>query len=746
MANYTRWRDAALAIALASCAAAQTFAQSAAPAVTSSDAGLQEIIVTAERHEESAQKAPLTIQVLGADQVKQSGLTAVTDLSKLTTGLEIGVGGGSTQLFIRGVGDFSFDARANPGVAFNVDGVYVGRSDGLAGNFYDISRVEVLKGPQGTLYGRNANGGSINVITNEPRLGETSGEFNESVGNYGLFEESGAINVPIGETLAIRTAFNVVNRRGYLSDGTDDDVEQSGRIRLKWQPSDDIRVLLNTDYSHIGGDNGGYTYLPQRPGSSPWEGVGDPAAIAYRDQLRPPLFLGPLLDPTVPDTSLDAKLWNVSGQIDWNLGFANLTLLPAYRYYDTYSNAYLGFNYIQPDNGHQDSFEARLGNSSEALTWVVGTYYFRDSDLASSTVFNSNIIQNTLFDFDSKTTAYAGFGQATLRVIDGLRLIGGLRYTYEQRSLDGIYVDNRPAPYGPGVGTILEKFPGHINFNGTTYKAGIEYDLATENLLYLTVSTGFKAGGLNATVAPEATYQPEKLRSVELGSRNRFLDDRLQINASLYHWNYSNLQDQRITFDPTQTINLVTFNVGDATIKGATLDVVAKATRADTLSASVEYADSRYDSFRVQVPTALAFPGAIGCPGSISGSYTVSNCSGYQVARVPLWTGLLAYDHAFQLPNDATLKLAGSMKSSSSRWLATDFVESERAAAYSVFDANLIFTPASNRYSVGAFVRNIGDRAYYTGGFEHPFIPGLFAANIAAPRTFGMQASIRFGN
>jgi iron complex outermembrane receptor protein len=746
MVHYTPPRAVASVIISLFMAASYALAQSTTPASTSSDAGLQEIIVTAERHEESAQKAPLTIQVLSADQVKQSGLTAVTDLSKLTTGLEIGVGGGSTQLFIRGVGDFSFDARANPGVAFNVDGVYVGRSDGLAGNFYDISRVEVLKGPQGTLYGRNANGGSINVITNEPHLNERSGEFNEKVGNYGLFQESGTVNIPFGETLAVRTAFNIVHRKGYLSDGTDDDVEQSGRIRLKWQPSEDIRVLLNTDYSHIGGNNGGYTYLPRRPGSSPWKGVGDPAAIAYRDLPRAPLLLGPLLDPTVPDTSLDAKLWNLSGQLDWNLGFAELTLLPAYRYYDTDSNAYLGFNYIQPDKGHQDSFEARLGNSSEVLTWVVGTYYYQDTDHASSTVFNSNIIQNTFFDFDSKTVAYAGFGQATVRVADGLRLIGGLRYTYEKRSLDGTYVDNRPAPYGPGVGTILEKFPGHINFNGTTYKAGIEYDLAAENLLFLTVSTGFKAGGLNATVAPEATYQPEKLKSIELGSRNRFLDDRLQVNAGLYHWSYSNLQDQRITFDPTQTINLVTFNVGDATIKGATLDIVAKATRADTFSVSAEYADSRYDSFKVQVPTALAFPGAIGCPAGISGNYTVYNCSGYRVARVPLWTGILGYDHVFGLPNDATLKLGGSMKSSSGRWLATDFINSEHAPAYSVFDANLTFTPATNRYSVGAFVRNIADRAYYTGGFEHPFIPGLFAANIAPPRTFGMQASVRFGN
>jgi iron complex outermembrane receptor protein len=136
-------------------------------ATPSDSGGLEEIVVTAERREESAQKAPLTIQVIGSEALRESGLTNAIDISKLTTGVQIGVGGSSTQIYIRGVGDFAFNPLANPGVAFNVDGVYIARPDGLGGSFFDLARVEVLKGPQGTLYGRNANGGSINVISNE---------------------------------------------------------------------------------------------------------------------------------------------------------------------------------------------------------------------------------------------------------------------------------------------------------------------------------------------------------------------------------------------------------------------------------------------------------------------------------------------------------------------------------------------------------------------------------------------------
>jgi iron complex outermembrane receptor protein len=725
------------------CSASVVAQAPTSPPATDNQGGITDIVVTAERREQSAQKAPLTIQVLGSDELKRTGISAVTDLGKLTTGVDIGVGGSSTQIFIRGVGDFSFNPLANPGVAFNVDGVYVGRPDGLGGNFYDIARVEVLKGPQGTLYGRNANGGSINLITNEPRLNQTGGDFNIEGGNYSLIHVNGAVNLALGDDAALRAAYNIVHRQGYLSDGTNDDVQQAVRLRFKWVPNSAVSILLNGDYSHIGGNNGGYTFLPRRPGADPWEGTATAAQIGYRNAMPP---FGPLLDPSVPNTRQNTKLYNISAQIDWKLGFATLTVLPAYRHYDIFSAAYPGFLYTQPNKGEQKSLEVRLGNSSPALTWVVGGYAFRETSDGSIRASESPIVQDTQFDYFPRTTAFAGFGQATLRILDGLRLIGGARYTLEKRGLDGQYIDMRPAPYGPGPGTVLEDFPGRKNFHGFTYKAGAEYDLTPRNMVFFTASSGFKAGGLNETVAPENIYKPEKLDSLEFGSKNRFLDNRLQVNFGLYRWKYKQLQDQRVTFDSLGLINLLFFNVGDATLKGATLDIVAKPTSADTISGSFEYSDSHYDSFAVQVPTAVFFPGSIGCPNSVQGAYTVSNCAGYQVARVPKWTGTVNYDHVFTLGSGATIDLAGSMKFAASRWLATDFISAERAAPYVVGDATLTYTAPSKRYSIGAFIRNIGQKAYYTGGFEQPFVPGLFAANIAAPRTYGARATFYFGD
>ena len=330
--------------------------------------GVTEIIVTAERREQSAQKAPLTIQVLGGEQIARSGLSDAAGLQRLTSGVEIGMGGGNAQIFIRGVGGAAFSPLSSPGVAFNVDGVYVGRANGVNGNFYDVARVEVLKGPQGTLYGRNANGGSINLITNSPKLGRTDLDLNLEVGNYDLFHASGAVNLPVGTDAAIRGAFNIIHRDGYLSNGANDDIGQSGRLRFFWQPDADVTLMLNADYSHLGGKGGDYVYLPRRPGASPYEAQSEPAANAYMHGFSP---LGAITDDVRDDASQSSKLYNFSAQLDWKLGtVATLTLLPAYRHVDTAFVTHFAGRFSAAERTSQTSFEARLGNSTRALTQV----------------------------------------------------------------------------------------------------------------------------------------------------------------------------------------------------------------------------------------------------------------------------------------------------------------------------------------------------------------------------------------
>ncbi|HVR91932.1 MAG TPA: TonB-dependent receptor [Novosphingobium sp.] len=750
-----------LALAAASLiTSASAFAQDAGTAETAQPEGVAEIIVTAERREQSAQKAPLTIQVVGGDALVRSGLTDAAGLQRLTTGVEIGMGGGNTQIFIRGVGGAAFSPLSSPGVAVNVDGVYVGRPNGVNGNFYDVARVEILKGPQGTLYGRNANGGSINLITNGPRLGERSMDLALEAGNYSLARATGAVNLPLGESAAIRGAFNIVHRDGFLSNGANDDIQQSARLRLKWEPSSDVSLLLNADYSHLGGKGGDYVYLPQRPGSDAYEAQSTSANNAYMHAFG---FLGPLLNDVLDDSRQDTDLYNFSAQLDWKIaGLGTLTILPAYRHTSARFVTHFAARFIADETTRQTSVEARLGNSTGGLTWVLGGYYFdENSPNAVNDVFASNILQNYHITYSPTTKAAAVFGQATVSLNDRLRLIAGGRYTHERRTLTGSIVNAAVVP-----NALLEEFGGRKNFSGFTYRLGAEYDISSANMIYLTYSTGFKSGGFSQTVAPQNVFEPERLKSFEFGSRNRFLDNRLQVNFSAFHWKYSDLQDQRVNFDPLGNVNFITFNSGDATLYGGTLDVVVRPTSADTLSLSGEYTHSEYDRYFFQTPVPFFFPGSSGCrltgpyapgatlPYSDKGSNTnngplpviVGDCSGFQVARVPEFSATANFSHVFTLAGDNELTFDGTLKYNSARWLSIDFIPAERDGSYTTVDASLTYGPKDGGWSVALFGRNLTKSVYYTGGIQTAFIGGLIGANIAPPRTYGVRASVRFGH
>lgn len=221
-----------------------------------------EVVVTAERREQSVQKSSLAIQVLSADTLKDAGVTQIRDLTSVVPGVNIGQGGPATQIYIRGVGDFGSTPTFNPAVATYIDGVYVARTNAIEGNLYDIQRVEVLKGPQGTLYGRNAAGGALNVITNQAQLGQTAGAVNIEVGNYNAVNLDGFFNLGVNDNLAVRGAFQVTNRDGYSSMGFDDDSKEALRFNINWKPSDDLQLKVGGAWTHIGGMGPGYNFTP----------------------------------------------------------------------------------------------------------------------------------------------------------------------------------------------------------------------------------------------------------------------------------------------------------------------------------------------------------------------------------------------------------------------------------------------------------------------------------------------------
>ena len=710
-----------------------------------------DIIVTANRRSESVQRSSLAIQAFTSEGLRSAGLTQATDLNKLVPGLQIATAGSTTQIYIRGVGDFSASPLANPGVAFNVDGVYVGRPEGVASTFYDVARLEVLKGPQGTLYGRNATGGAINLITNSPLLGETRVVLNAEIGDYSLLHFDGAVNIPLSSTVAVRAAFNRITRDGYLTDGTNDDDQLAGRLKLLFKPSEAVSVLLSVDGARIRGNNAGYVYLPRRPGSSAWEGTTSPGAVAYTATFDP------LIAPPAPNfitdpggnrnTFVHNNFYNVSAQIDWNLQFATLTIVPAYRHTSISSLSYDAESQGLVGHADQTTLEARLGNSGERLKWTAGAYFFHEHNPGTAGIIVGPALLTEESDYDPKGTSYAVFGEATAKVTAAFRLIGGARYTTEERSLSG---GNFLYPTGTAsVRVPLETYNGSKRFNSFTWKAGAEYDVASQNLLFATASTGFKSGGLTQTVFPASIYRPEKILAFEIGSRNRFLNNRLQVNIELFHWTYRDQQNSFIAFDSLGILNFLTINAGRSRIYGANADIVARFTSADTIHLSGEYAHSRYSDFTFTTPSFAYNPAAVGCrnAGTIAGSFVplvVNDCSGLPLPHVAKWSGVADYTHSFDLSSGAIIAFTASARASSARYLSIEFTRAERAPAFVVLSSEITYHAPNGKFSLGAFVRNINNGKEYTGGQQTTFSAPQFSAIIGPPRTYGVRAGLRF--
>ena len=256
----SRFRSSRMAILLAAGSAVTgTFGSTAI--AQESELVLEEITITASRRVETAQKAAISVDAISAEELVNVG-TNPGDLSRLSPSIQINqVSNVYPQATIRGVGNNPLNPITDSTVGFNYDGVPISRVASTSGLYYDLQRVEVLKGPQGTLYGRNSTGGAINIIPRAPELGKTSGNLTLEGGSFSLKKGSGAVNLPLGETAALRAAFNIIDRDGYYNSGLSDDVGQSGRVTLRVEPNDDMTFQLGVDYHHQGGKGGGTTLL-----------------------------------------------------------------------------------------------------------------------------------------------------------------------------------------------------------------------------------------------------------------------------------------------------------------------------------------------------------------------------------------------------------------------------------------------------------------------------------------------------
>lgn len=758
-------RRALIAGSAIACFLSTANAQEPAPQANSDGVALGEVVVTAQRREENLQRAAIAVSAVPGDVLIEQSISQATDVTRLVPALQIAQGAALTQIYLRGVGTFGANAFAEQGVAFNLDGVYLSRPAAPTGLFYDLERLEVLKGPQGTLYGRNATGGAINAITAKPRLGVNSGYFTGEFGNYNAFKASGAVNIPLGENTAVRIAGQHAKHDGYFSDGYDDEDSNAIRAQLRSAIGPNVDVTFMVDYAHATPQGSGGTIMPLLFGDDDQRlGPSDPAVIAAYT-ARPPT-------PPVPqiiaksDGYNDNEFLGYTGTVDADLGFARLTVIPAYREtnldYLSYASS---FKIDVVEESQQTSLEARLANETDALKWVLGAYAFDESIKANQRYDQAS--NGTSIISNLGTKSYAVFGQATYSLSDAFRLTAGVRYTEDQKDQNTDaqtlpfvgFVPPGPPNFIPIIAVINTKAISDVTFARTTWKAGVEYDLGPSSLLYASAATGFKSGVLFA--AQTQNYSdPEILTAYTIGSKNRFVDNRLQLNVEAFYWDY---KDQQIShLGPVQVAStpggpifgpvFMTENAGAATIWGVETELQFLATANDLFSANIQYLNSEYDELRYQAYSTTGAPPVIGCPitpttqigASAAARIFNVDCSGQSLVNAPNWAVNLGYEHTFDLADTGRLILGVDTRIESSRYLSIDYLALGRQDGSMVSNARLTYETQTGNFALTGFVNNIEDELVFANSLQSPAKAGVIYNQLRPPRTYGVRLTAKY--
>jgi iron complex outermembrane receptor protein len=747
----------------ASPASAQESMDGGAPAASQEDGGLQEIVVTAQRREESLQKAAIAVSAVSGDAIINRGVTNTDQLSKIVPALQIQpTGGSNVSIYIRGVGAAGTGPNNENAIAFAVDGVFAGRPSGTVGNFFDLERVEVLKGPQGTLYGRNSTGGAINLVTRKPKLGEFGGNLLFEYGNYNAIKAQAAVNLPVGENAALRVAGQIVHRDGYLSDGYDDEIGQAIRAQLLFRPDDRLSVRLSGSYFNQEGIGAGSVLLPDAtvPLAAPPEdriGSADPRSRAVIQARFPAQF--PTLFLPTDDGFNNGEYWDASAEINYDLGFATLTAIPAYRRSKTDFVAYRpGFYNSQTNDDEQFSGELRLASpAGDRFNYVLGLFYF-DQDQASATLNKQAAANQAQVLFDISTKSWAAFGQASYAVFDGFRLVAGARYTKEKK----VQALQLRSPTTAVPEPAYTGFGGSTTFDKLTWKAGFEFDAGARSLIYANVATGFKSGGLgqySATRPDLNIFRPETLTAYTVGSKNRFFDNRVQANVEAFYWDYRDQQLPAVIprIENPATTGQRVLNVGKARFYGVDAEFQVAVGRKGTFSFNVQYLNSKYSEFRYDV----AVPGAVGAPRNTCVNTQIAttpvrqftiDCGGKPAVNAPKWSLTAGYQQEFALSDDLNLIASVSSQYQTSRYLSVEYTPQELQGSVMSSDASLTLEMNDGALSLTAFINNIEDEVIRNQVFQRtiqgttsPAGPEVvYYTGLRAPRTYGLRLGAKF--
>lgn len=699
--------------------------QAAAPAETNK---IQEVVVTATKVATPASKTPLALSVVGGEDLRDAGINDPMSLEQVAPGLEIAKDSGRLLVAIRGIVSTASDERGDPSASFNVDGLYIARFEAQGGAFMDLDRIEVLRGPQGTLYGRNSTAGAINLITRKPTK-KFEGRIDAEVGSYGSQRIEGVINQPLSDRWAIRVAAQKSQRDGYINPGPntgtpmDSTDDYAARVHLLGQLTSDTSLLLTAETSHQGGGN-------STP--APLSNFFDGTAINGGNDIRNPVYkdigssaqrtAGQFVGATKPAFT-DNTHSSLRAELKSTLSVGELTYQLGYQTSDMngrQNGRFFSNPWYAEGTGSSSavSNELRLNSVGQGpLKWVVGAYAF-DEDISRFTNFVTAIPSTAgfvlRFDGKVKNSARAVFGQTTYSIMPTTRLTAGARYTEDKKSAD--YVHNGAYSRPDGGLFPASPFTNSKSYTNTSWRLGVDHDLNPTTMLYAAVATGFKSGGFN--VGTNGTeIKPEYLRSIEGGVKSRLMDGRLQLSAGVFDYSYDNIQVTSVVALPAGGTAAITTNAAKASLRGGEFEAKMLVGENGQLNASVALNDAKFNKY--------VFNGT-------------TDYSGQRMDRAPATVVGLGYSHRFAFVNDSELVASVSTRYNSGYTLS-NFSENIRYAqpSYQKSDASLTWTNSSGKLNLQAFVKNIEDKVT----LETPVPSGIY---VGEPRTFGVRASYTF--
>lgn len=697
------------------------------PALAQDDGGLEEIVVTAQRKSESLQDTPISIVAFGTTALENKGITGLGDLQTQVPNLQLTPfpnNATSPRVYIRGIGNNSDQMTQDPSVAVYVDGVYMARSQGLATEVADLERIEVLRGPQGSLYGRNATGGAINFITAAPKLGEWEAKQSLTIGNWNQFKSRTLVNIPVGETFAAQLSYMRSTRDGMTENlGTGvsrfgDQDRTAYRAALRWQPTDLLELRYTYDRTEISDTPAHAASVAFYPVQTPRPRKGSPFVSNLRAN-----------DIVSQGHSLTAAL-DVADNVQ-------LKSITAYRKLSSFTNQ----NFLAGVLGQyaasalsfdqdQEQFSQELqivGESGDRLDYALGLYYFTEKSEGFDTAFQLGFRTIDRW-ISAKNKAYAAYAQATYTppvADDRLHLTVGARWSRDERRASyqrNVYVrdqDNNDVLF-----TANPLTGGSQAYNDFSPSATIAFDFNDNVNSYIRVASGYKTGGYNiGASSPERFnegFAPEDVISYEWGIKSDLLDRKLRINAAMFHMDYKDIQVN--VPDPQQLALIDVINAGKARIRGIELDMQMRPTQSLSFSFNYGYLDAKYLEILNRTGTNITDQYVyISAP-----KHVVSTSGEFRFPQTSIGEFSVVVDYGFQDKH--------SVQPNDRRYIT---------GAYGLLNARLNLTDIPvpvGEIRLSLWGKNLTNKDYYIS-HGNLFAPGALYGD---PRTYGLDVNFSF--